>query len=848
MTHKTYFYFILSCVLFARGSFAQTTRDQGEDALLQYNTKQQPVFIKSYSSQQVSTSDHLNWLKKQLRLSEDESFKLLRTTNDDLGFSHYRYQLLFRNYPVEHKTYLVHVKNGQIKSANGDYVRLANLESEPKVDESVALQQALKEVGAIKYEWEEKEAHTLSHPESSDSIVSGPPKAELIYAERNGVYQLCYRFDIYAHQPLGRYFVYVNAINGSIVKKEEGMQHADVVGLGNTYYYGLQPITTEQTANGFRLRETGRGNGIETYTLNGGTNFDQALDITDADNYWDSLPGNLINGVQAHFGTEATYDYFKHVHNRNSIDDNGFKLLSYVLYDGQQEQSNAYWDGQRMVYTSPGTNSPAVTILDVVGHEITHGLSQFTANFSRMGEAAAINESCSDIFGALIERYRFPDIQDSANFVTGEQIVAGGARSFIDPNATSCPDTYKGQHWDTTGQRYHHNGVVQSYWFYILARGKSGVNDKGNAFDVDSIGIEKVSKIMFRALTNYYTSDMNFEQARIYTMEAAKDLYGDCSEEVKRVANAWYAVGVGEAYTDTFVVQFRYQPVLCADPVRINFDNTSNGATEFLWNFGDGQTSTESSPSHEYPVSGQYQVQLSAKSCLNSSQSKSKSEMIFADNANRCDEITFKKTGKLESVSCRGVFYDDGKDSVYSDNTNGSLVLMPPNASGFNFLFESFEMGAFQDQLIIYEGNGLDGTTLHTFSIFSPPPKELRINYPVITIQQKTDDMNMDGAPKNGFKVFWECIRATGLGSLETHPEILVYPNPANQKVTVRIQSAQQVNGATFRIFNQLGMCVAEQQMKDMETIIDIGSLPSGVYIYEVKGDRFVTSAKLMIH
>lgn len=833
-------------LLLFKGVMAQDSGKISNTGNVLYNSKQEPVLISTSSPAQTNP---LTWLRNQLQLSSDEGTQLIREQKDELGFTHYRYQFYYKNYLVEHKTYYVHVKDGVVKSANGDYVKLNHVDASIAINEAAALTSAKADVNARTYKWEVQGEEKRLQQETGDSSATFFPKGELMFTSIAGNYQLCYRFNLYAHEPAGRYFVYVNASNGKVVKKESALHHVDVKGIGNTGFYGMQEITTEQTNNGYRLRETGRGKGIETYTLNGGTSFEQGADITDADNHWDSLPGNLINGVQAHFGTASTYDYYAHVHNRNSIDGNGFKLLSYVLYDAPQERTNAFWDGQRMVYTSPAANSLAVTIIDVVGHEITHGLSQFTANFSRSGEAASINESCSDIFGALIERYKFPDIQDSVNFVTGEQIVAGGARSLINPNATNCPDTYGGQHWDESGQSFHNNGTVHSHWFYLLSRGKSGVNDKNDTFEVNGLGIEKAAKIMYRALTNYYTSDMTFEQARMYTIEAAKDLYGSCSAEMVETTNAWYAVGVGNEYKDTFNVQFSYKEVPCSYPAKINFTNNSTNATNLAWSFGDGATSSLGNPSHEFAASGQYQVTLTAKSCANTNEEKSKSVTIKVDNENRCDEIVMQKSGKLASANCKGVVYDDGKDTIYSNNTNGYVVLSPSNNTGFNLTFDVFEMGAFQDQVIIYEGDGITGNTLYTYSIFSPAPKTIKIEHPVITIQQKTDDTSFDGAPNGGFKIYWECIQSTGLPKESIGvPAVQVYPNPATTELTIHLDG-ELINSETkLTLYNTIGERVLEQKLTLPETRVNLQMLTPGVYHYEIKEKSFVSSNKLIIY
>ena len=127
--------------------------------------------------------------------------------------------------------------------------------------------------------------------------------------------------------------------------------------------------------------------------MNQGTSYGNAVDFTDGDNFWNNT-SNLDNyATDAHWGAEMTYDYFFSMFNRNSIDGNGFALVSYVHYGNNY--SNAFWDGQRMTY-GDGNNNP-FTALDITGHEITHGLTNFTANLVYQNESGALNESFSDI-------------------------------------------------------------------------------------------------------------------------------------------------------------------------------------------------------------------------------------------------------------------------------------------------------------------------------------------------------------------------------------------------------------------------------------------------------------------
>ena len=332
-----------------------------------------------------------------------------------------------------------------------------------------------------------------------DSNVTYFPTGELVITTIPGdsvnADILAYKFDIFSEQPLARKWIYIDAISGTIVKEAERIQTTDANGLAITRYSGLKIITTDLMSNGtYRLRETGRGNGIQTFDMNGSSNYGWAVDFVDNDNYWYEHNNTQKDNaaLDAHWGTEITYDYFMSRYNRNSIDGNGHALINYVHANlvgmgGFTNNVNAFWNGSFMTY-GDGDQFDPLTSLDIIGHEITHGLTEHTANLIYQNESGALNESFSDIFGTAIEFYAKPN---DANWTLGEDFGLI-SRDMAYPNAYGDPDTYHGTHWYYGS--YDHGGVhtnsgVQNYWFYLLATGGNGTNDNGHNYSVTGIGI-----------------------------------------------------------------------------------------------------------------------------------------------------------------------------------------------------------------------------------------------------------------------------------------------------------------------------------------------------------------------
>lgn len=565
-----------------------------------------------------------NFLNSVVFGNTETSVKKIKSEKDALGFTHTKYQVMYKNIPVAHTAIMLHSQNGKVVSVNGDLKQINAPSNSVVITEKKGLQYALNKVGAETYKWENKAEENHMKQASNNPNFTYYPKGELVLYKKqdiieNSGYTYAYKFNIYAEKPLYKANVIVDAANGNILAEENQICTADVPGTANTKYSGVQSFTIDNYAAGqYRLRETGRGLGIETYNLNTSTTYANT-DLTYTSTVWPNTGIEQL-GTDAHFGCEKTYDYYFINHGRNSLDNAGFKLLSYINYG--VNYNNAFWDGLRMTYGSGGGGG--FIGLDICGHEVTHGLTENTANLIYSYESGALNESYSDIFGNSIEFYGKPA---TATWVLGESI--GGIRNMANPNAFADPDTYLGTNWYTgTGDNggVHTNSGVSNYWYYLLVNGGSGTNDISNSFTVSSIGWTAASRIAFRALTVYYTPSTNYANARILSIQAAKDLYGNCSNEVVQVTNAWYAVGVGAAYSNSISPNFTASGTsYCTVPVTINFNNTTASGVTYQWNFGDGSAiSTATNPAHTYTANGTYSVKLKAVGCLSSTDSITK--------------------------------------------------------------------------------------------------------------------------------------------------------------------------------------------------------------------------------
>lgn len=484
-------------------------------------------------------------LERRLKSSEGYSLNLVKKTTDQLGMEHEIHQEFYQNIPVEGATLTLHASNGQITHLSGRTFDIRNLSITPQLTEAEALNKALQKINGQKYAWEEKDV--------TGEYLAKAPKGELVILSdyfTDGTNRLAFKFNIYSLEPLYRAHVYIDAHDGSFITEHALIHETDAPATGNSLYNGNVSFTADQNGGTYRLRQAIQG--VETYDLNNGTNYGAATDIT-------SNSSNFTGeetGVQAHYGAEQTYQYFLNSHGRDSYDGNGSVLRSYVSYSSNYV--NAFWDGSRMTYgDGDGVDYGPLVSLDIAGHEIAHGVTEFSANLVYQRESGALNESFSDIFGEMVEYYAL----GTNDWQMGTDIGIGGSgalRSMDNPNTFNDPDTYGGSYWYNPNcgvpQRtndycgVHINSGVQNKWFYILALGESGTNDIGSSYSVAGIGREKAAAIAYRNLTTYLSSGSNFNDARAGAIQSAVDLYGAGSTEEIATANAWYAVGVGGEY------------------------------------------------------------------------------------------------------------------------------------------------------------------------------------------------------------------------------------------------------------------------------------------------------------
>jgi bacillolysin len=578
--------------MFPLSGFAQKT----EKGVSQKNVSENgsPSSITFNEQSTYKGSDYKTVFKDQLGLNENQSFSKIKTESDAKGFTHEKFQLYQQGIKVEFATYTLHSKDGKLASMNGEFYNMKNVKTTASISPQDALNIAISHTGAKEYLWDNpQEALQMGYQKPKGELVFLPSMEEQGTKRTSDKLQLAYKFDIYATNPVSRGDLYIDANTGVVLFYNATIKHLGKYAHGNskattentqkatatskitfvaanaaTRYSGTQSIQTLLSGSSYILSDNTRGNGVQTFNMKKGTNYSTAVNFTDTDNNWTAAEFNNTNkdngAFDAHWGAEKTYDYWSTVHGRNSYDNAGAAIKSYVHFDNAYD--NAYWNGSVMTYgDGSGTYFDVLTSIDVAAHEIGHAVCEKTANLAYQKESGAMNEAFSDIWGACIEYYAAPT---KSTWLIGEDIErrAGHAalRSMSNPKAEGQPDTYGGTNWKvincgtpTQANDYcgvHTNSGVLNHWFYILSVGKSGTNDIGSAYNVTGITIDKAAKIAYRLESVYLSANSTYANARTYGIQSATDLYGAGSAEVIATTNAFYAVGVGAAYsgsTDT---------------------------------------------------------------------------------------------------------------------------------------------------------------------------------------------------------------------------------------------------------------------------------------------------------
>ena len=260
----------------------------------------------------------------------------------------------------------------------------------------------------------------------------------------------------------------------------------------------------------------------------------------------DAAPSDVAVG-EAYDGAGATYDFYAEAYGRNSIDDRGERIVSSVHYG--EKYDNAFWDGAQMVYgDGDGELFERFTVaVDVIGHELTHGVTENEARLEYHDQPGALNESISDVFGSLVKQRVRGETAAEADWIIGEGLFTSRVRgvglrslkapgsAYADPVLGNDPQPAHMSAYDPTPDDnggVHVNSGIPNHAFY-----RAAVAIGGRAW-------EKAGRIWYVALTERLRATGEFADAARATVSVARELYGSGGVEERAVSEAWRGVGV----------------------------------------------------------------------------------------------------------------------------------------------------------------------------------------------------------------------------------------------------------------------------------------------------------------
>ncbi|WP_328543878.1 M4 family metallopeptidase [Streptomyces europaeiscabiei] len=507
----------------------------------------------------------------RLDLGGQEELRVRDVVKDADGTVHTRYERTYAGLPVLGGDLVVHAaQSGAVESVTRAYkpeLKVSDLSAE--VSKAAAEKQALaaaKEEGSAKTEadssrkvvWAAKGTPTLAY----ETVVSG-----------------------FQHDDTpSELHVITDAQTGKKLYEYEAVH----TGTGNTRYSGTVTLGTSQSGSSYTLTDADRGN-HRTYNLNRGSSGTGTL-FSGTDDVWgDGTTANLETaGADAHYGAALTWDYYKNVHGRNGLRNDGVAPYSRVHYGNNYV--NAFWQDTCfcMTYGDGSGNANPLTSIDVAAHEMTHGLTSVTANLVYSGESGGLNEATSDIFAAAVE-FAAGNSEDVGDYLVGEKIDINGDGTPLRYMDRPSKDGSSRDYWSSTlgNIDVHYSSGPANHWYYLASEGSgakvvNGVSYDSPTFDglpVTAIGREAAEKIWFRALTTYMTSTTNYAAARTHTLRAAADLYGLGSVTYNNTANAWAAINVGSRILDgVTVVPPAAQYTLTGQAVTLDVQASSTNA------------------------------------------------------------------------------------------------------------------------------------------------------------------------------------------------------------------------------------------------------------------------------
>lgn len=509
----------------------------------------------------------------------DNDMLLLDVHTDSLTHhTHYKFQQLYKNVPVEAAGCIEHFdQNGNLIFTNAKHAIDINVNVIPAFNQIKIINKLIQHLpNNIVFAWENESWEQQIRTDKGDSSATWFPTPKLILAidaikdvhgDIDGSrYRLAYEIPVTILEPVfSSKIYYVDALTGFTFKEVE--THIDVT--ADVYGYGNRNIDTKWRGGFIQKYELDAEDWPHNYHtkkwVSENATWNSMDDTRSSDENWGST---YLTETSTHYHVGNSWDYFYNTFGRNGMDGSGGEVRVKTQYTGTAANGfnpyNAYYNGDvspnELVFGIAPTTYDLGMEPSIVGHEFTHGITRHTANLAYEYESGALNESFSDIFGTVIQAQtldwgstdwiignHIPNTLDFTRSMSNPQTRGSHWNGNYDSNGYPIfelgqPDYYEGDNWcdcpyEVDKGGVHVNSGVQNKWFQALTNGETSPSVQG-------IGMTKATRITYYALTSILMSSSQYYDSKNATIQAAIQLYGECSQEHKSTVAAWNHVGI----------------------------------------------------------------------------------------------------------------------------------------------------------------------------------------------------------------------------------------------------------------------------------------------------------------
>jgi len=458
-----------------------------------------------------------------------QELTLARVDRDDLDMQHIRFDQTVNGVPVFGGQMIVHLRGDEITAVNGKYFPSVSVGTSPRLTQAEALAGVLADIG------------------DAEATFNADRSGLVVYVDETQQPRLAWKVNAFSEKNLGNWLYFVDAVSGKVIHKLDQMDTVKV----KAYTANHQELTSAQLPGNFICQDSACTSASDT------------------------------DAQYAYSNASKVYDYYKNIHNRLSYNGADSELRSTIRYGNNYE--NAFWTGSPLNQMVYGDGDTYVQAFDVVAHELTHGVTNYTDNLIYEHQPGALNESWSDVMAVFAGCSAQTGTAD-CTWTMGETLNGGAIRDISDPTLYSDPDHWSDYSWlplESDNGGVHSNSGIPNKAAYLLTAG-----GEFHSVTVTGIGYTKTEQIYYRAMQHYLTIYSDFANARSSLYAACQDkigTYGITSADCDQVLNAWTAVGIGSLPTTPGPIKVYLPIVMKPVPTCSTLNILNNGGFESGW-------------------------------------------------------------------------------------------------------------------------------------------------------------------------------------------------------------------------------------------------------------------------